>query len=140
MAATQLTVNQERVIAEIRRVAADLGVERLSQREFDRHHKIAGLSTAGYQFGSWNTAVRAAGLAPHKAGGWDHTSKFTDEELLRDLLRLEVALCKSPTERMVAAKGSFSPKPYKDRWGSIRKAVAEAHRRYGSGAAPSHKD
>ena len=54
---TEYTDAQRRVLEEIQRVAAELGVDRLSSHEFDRHQKIAGCTTAGYQFGSWNAAV-----------------------------------------------------------------------------------
>ena len=131
---TELSENQQRVVAEIQRIACELGVDRLSKREFDRHHRIAGLSTAGYQFGSWNAAVAAAGLVPYESGMSNRGSKISDAELLRDLLRVESELGAAPSERKVARFGSYSPKPYKERWGSVSKALAEAHRRYGGAA------
>jgi hypothetical protein len=127
----QYTERQSRVIEEIRRVAKELGVDRLSQREFDKHHKLAGCSTAGYQFGSWNRAVRAAGLEPYEAGKNDQGPKLSDDELLREVIRVHSQLGKHPSEREMARFGQFSPKPYKDRWGSWVKARQAAYEKYG---------
>lgn len=38
---------QVRMIKEIQRIASNLGVDRLSQREFDQHHSLGGVTTAG---------------------------------------------------------------------------------------------
>src|SRR5438270_458967 len=75
-----LTEAQRRVVIEIQRVAAELGVDRLSQNDFDRHHRLACVTTAGYQFGSWNEAVKAAGLDPIPPGMSNRGSKISDEE------------------------------------------------------------
>src|SRR5690349_20359487 len=84
----QYTEPQRRVIEEIQRIAGELGVDRLSSNEFDRRHRIAGVTTAGDQFGSRNAAVKAAGLEPYPTGVSTIGPKLTDEELLLDLLRL----------------------------------------------------
>jgi len=116
------TEAQQRVVAEIRRIATELGVDRLSSNEFDRLHQVSGLTTAGYQFGSWNEAVKAAGLQPYPTGFSNVGPKISDDELLLDLLRLEAELGTRPSERKVAAFGRYSPKPYKDRWKSVANA------------------
>jgi hypothetical protein len=125
------TERQQRVIAEIQRVAQMLGVERLSQREFDKHHQLAGLSTAGYQFGSWNRAVRAAGLEPYPAGASNTAPKLTDEELLAEIVRLHRELGKQPSEREIGRFGLYSPRPYKARWKSWIAARQAAYDRFG---------
>lgn len=128
---SEFTDAQRRLIAEIQRVAAELGVDRLSQDEFGRHHRIAGLTTAGCQFGSWNAAVVAAGLDPYPRGGSTVGTKITDEELLQDLLRLKAELGTRPSERKVAAFGRYSLTPYKDRWKSVANAYETAKERFG---------
>ena len=128
---TELTDRQQRVIAEIQRVAAMLGAERLSKRDFDKHHQLTGLSTAGYQFGSWNRAVRVAGLVPYESGRSNQGPKITNEELLREIIRIHQQLGKVPSEREMARFGRYSPKPYKVRWRSWVTAREAAYARFG---------
>ncbi len=125
-----LTPKQLRVVEEIQRVAQSLGVDRLSQREFDRHHKLAGCSTAGYQFGSWNRAVQAAGLEPYEAGKGNAGPKLSDTELLEEIIRLHAELGKEPSETEMARFGTYSPQPYK-RWGGWSAAKIAAYERFG---------
>jgi hypothetical protein len=128
---SQYTDRQLRVIAEIQRVARELGVDRLSRREFDRRHQLAGESTADYQFGTWNEAVRAAGLEPYEPGQSNVGPKLTDEALLHEIVRLHLQLGKRPSEYDMARHGHFSPKPFRDRWGSRVAARDAAYERFG---------
>ena len=116
-----LSKEQRRIISEIKRVANELGVKSLSQNQFDQHHRLGGVSTAGYQFGSWNEAVTAAGLKPLPSGGSDREPRYSDNELLGEIIRLHKEFGKPPSERLLASKGKFSPKPYRDRWGRSRR-------------------
>lgn len=116
------TPSQVTVVNEIRRIAEALGKSTLSQREFDEHHQLSGVSTAGYQFGSWNEAVAAAGLEPLPSGGAGRGPKLSDQELLEDLLRLREELGTFPSLRKLAKQGRFSEKPYRERWGSLKAA------------------
>jgi hypothetical protein len=132
-----LTPAQQRVVDEIRRIAAQLRVDRLPQSEFDKHHRNAGVTTAGYQFGSWNEAVAAAGLEPIPSGASNVRLKISDEELLLDLVRVQAKLGgAAPSERKLARHGNYSPKPYKERWGSVAKAIAVAQARFAREARP----
>jgi len=118
----QYTERQLRVIAEIQRVAQILATDRLSKRDFDKHHQLVGLSTAGYQFGSWNRAVRAAGLEPRESGQSNLGPKLCDEELLREIIRLHQQLGKQPSASEMARFGQ---------WGSWVSARDAAYARYG---------
>ena len=122
----ELTPSQLTVVKEIQRIASVLGKSTLSQREFDAHHQLSGVSTAGYQFGSWNEAVMAAGLEPKPPGGAGRGPRITDEELLLELVRLRDELGGFPTLRKLAKFGRFSEKPYRERWGSLRAACEAA--------------
>ncbi len=126
------TDRQQRVIAEIQRAATMLGVDRLSQRDFDKHHQLAGLSTAGYQFGSWNRAVRAAGLEPYESGFSNQGPKLADDELLQEIIRVHRQVGKLPSMREMARFGRYSPQPYKARWGSWVAARDAAYARFGA--------
>lgn len=122
------TPEQQRIVAEIRRVADALQTDTLSQDQFDEHHQLGGVSTAGYQFGSWNAAVTAAGL---KAYDGSRPREYSDEELLADIIRVHRQLSAPPSERKLASLGRYSLKPYKARWGSITKARDAAYKRFG---------
>ena len=115
--------SQLTVMNEIRRIAEALGKSTLSQREFDEHHQISGVSTAGYQFGSWNEAVAAAGLEPVPPGGAGRGPKISDEELLEEQ---HAELGVFPSLRKLAKFGRFSEKPYRERLGSLKAACDAA--------------
>lgn len=127
----ELSEQQHRIINEIRRVAKKLGVDQLSQNDFDEHHELGGVTTAGQQFGSWNLAVVAAGLKPYPSHGYSRR-RFADDELLEELIRVHRHFNRTPTERHLLAVGKFSVKPYKERWGSVAKACEAAYLRFGS--------
>lgn len=113
---------QARLVVEIRRISHLLGVNRLSQREFEQHRLLGSPSTVGYQFGSWNRAVVAAGLLPNPPGGAGRASELEASTLLEEVLRLRDELQKMPSERELSRFGRHSLKPYRDRWGTFRQA------------------
>jgi len=127
-----LTPAQIRIVQEIRRVAQRLGdVRRLSQREFDEHHELGGVTTAGHQFGSWNEAVRAAGLEPYPSRGRLPEPRYTSEELLAEIIRVHRLRGTPPTERWMAKLSKYSLAPYRDRWGKFSTARDAAYARFG---------
>jgi hypothetical protein len=128
---SEFSPEQKRIIQEIRRIADNLRVDSLSQDEFDRHHALGGVTTARYQFGSWNEAVVAAGLIPHPPDGTDRTGYLTDDELLNEIIRLHRLLGKPPTEAKLSALGKYSLKPYRARWGTFSKAREIAYTVHG---------
>lgn len=54
---------KEVIIQEIQRIATNLNVKSLTEREFSKHSNISS-STAYYHFGSWNNAIAEAKLVP----------------------------------------------------------------------------
>jgi len=64
------------------------------------------------RFGSWTTAVDAAGLDPRGAG------KMSDADLIADLRRLRDALGKQPVADDVREQGEYSLATYQRRFGS----------------------
>lgn len=103
----------------------------LSQSQFDAHHELGGVTTAGMQFGSWNEAVEAAGLEPNPAGGGGHR-KYSDQELLAEIIRIHIEVGAEPSERKFASLGRFSLKPYKVRWSGFAQAKAAAYEMFGN--------
>ena len=108
--ATHPTVRQRELISEIQRVARILGVDRLSQREFDRNRSQGSVTTIGHQFGSWNEAVVAAGLKPNPSGGGSRGPVLDANELLGDILRVRSEIGELPSERKMSRWGQEGPR------------------------------
>jgi transposase len=125
---------QKDAVAELRRVAELLKTNSLSQREFSQHSKLS-VTTIRYWFGSWNSAIEAAGLVPNDPQfrhGESEDNLYSEEELLQEIMRLTAELGKEPTYSEMAAHGIFSIKPYRARWGNFSNAKRAAYAQYGS--------
>ena len=122
----------EQTIAELLRVAAYLKSKRITMREFKEHGRIS-LDMVRDKFGSWNRAVEAAGLHTQPRGFLPEfvQSRLSENELLKEIVRLTKKLNKEPSEREMVAKGRFSGKPYINRWGTFLKAKEAAYAKYG---------
>ncbi len=122
--------SKQQIIEEVRKVANILGVRSLKIREFAKHSKIS-TNVVSYHFGSWNNAIKEAGLIPIKP--IEIISKrelIDDNELLLDLIRLYNEFGKEPTEFLINAKGNYSTQPYRDRWGTPKKAFLIAKQNF----------
>lgn len=128
---TRYSPEQERLITEIKRIAQKLHLNSLSKRDFDQHHQLGGVTTARYSFGSWNEAIVAAGLIPNPPGASNRDKEITDEELLREIIRLHEAIGRVPSEAKLSAIGRYSLTPYRDRWGTFNKAREAAYDLFG---------
>lgn len=120
---------QEKIIAEIRRVASKLGTQRLTEKQFQRNSKMS-VSTICNVFGSWNRAVKAAGLKQITDFIPEH-KEIPEEELMAGVIRLTKELGKKPSDREMDAFGKFSPQPYRKRWGSFAKGRDAAYQKLG---------
>ncbi len=116
---------EQEITEDIKRVAAD--DDRLSSSVYEEKGTI-GLTTVRYRFGTWNEAVKAAGLEPNLPGGERGNSRILDEELLLEIIRLKAELGKMPGKSQISAKSKYSPKPYRNRWGSFNQAKEAAIR------------
>lgn len=136
-------MQKDLVIEELRRVAGLIDSKSVSRSQFVTH---ASISSAAVEqaFGSWNEAIRAAGLIPLPQGGTPKDERWRlqrvtnpvtaglgrgripDEELLADLLRLARELGRRPSGNQVAARGKCNPTVYQRRWGSIAAAYEAA--------------
>jgi hypothetical protein len=127
-----LQLDQQHIVAEIRRVAKAISQEQLSQRQFAKHSQIS-VSTVKRIFGSWNRAISASGLETNTPGPRisKGTAIISDEELLTEIIRLTQKLGKIPSEREMSAFGQYSPKPYSQRWQSFTNARNIAYAKYG---------
>jgi hypothetical protein len=120
-------MDKDEIIAELRRVAELLGTTSVTRQQFSQYGRI-GVKTVEYKFGTWNQAIKAAGLVPTKPGV---QNVLLDEELLQEIIRLTKEIGKQPTLGELSAKGQFSLMPYKTRWGSLDEACKVAYAKYG---------
>lgn len=123
-------MTKDDVIAELRRIADQVGTRELSIREFKRHARMSVTSVCG-KFGSWNEAILAAGLSPIAPGPQKHPAKIPDEDLLQEIIRVTGDLGKVPSFDQLKARGRFSAWPYVQRWGTVDAARKAAYARYG---------
>lgn len=109
-------MDKQTIIAELRRVADALQSRPVTRPQFSEKSRIS-VSTVRYAFGTWNDAVRAAGIEPIPRGGLVELRKqaLPDDVYLQEIIRLTGELGKKPTESQMNAKGKFSIKPYRDR-------------------------
>jgi hypothetical protein len=121
---------KDEIISEIRRIAALLGKKSLKKTDFQKHAKMSG-STVRYHFGTWNDAVKEAGLEPiDPVEAIRKRDPIPDDILLLDLIRLHNEFGKEPTGSVVNAKGKFSERPYRARWKSIGEAFLIAKKMF----------
>ena len=124
---------KQQIIEEIKKIAMKLGVKSLKCKEFSKNSKIS-LGSVRYYFGTWNNAVKEAGLTPIDSK--DVLSVFRekrmikDNELLLDLIRLYNEFSKEPTEDLINAKGKYSVRPYRARWKTPRNAFLIAQKKF----------
>ena len=106
------------LLNELRRVAKELGKDTLTQKEFNQHSRT-NHSTIVKRFGSWNTALKKAGLSVKRL------SNISDEELFAEIEKVWNRLGRQPQYKEMEQLGKFSLKPYENRFGSWLKAVEE---------------
>lgn len=112
--------SKNEILNELTRVSRSLNVASLREKDFRRNSKIS-LGVVQNNFGSWNEAIKEAGLVP-TSQEYKKRKKIDDHELLKDLLRLYEVYGKDPTGILINSKGNFSARTYIERWGSIQEA------------------
>jgi hypothetical protein len=120
------------IISEIRRIAASLSKKSLKKSDFQKHAKMSS-STVRYHFGTWNDAIKEAGLEPiDPVEAIKNRDPIPDDTLLLDLIRLYNEYRKEPTGSLVNAKGKFSERPYRARWKNLSQAFLIAKKKFSS--------
>lgn len=118
--------SKEQIIEEMRRIAAGLGGT-LNEKEFE-HRSTIPLTTLRFHLGSWQRAMKEAGLKPgEKVPG---TKPISDDELLEELIRLNKDSGELPTPALIEAKGKYKPHHYIKRWKSIAEAFQQAKEKF----------
>jgi hypothetical protein len=103
------------LLAELQRLYSDLG--RSPTCEDMRDHGAYSDTLYKNRFGSWNDALQQAML---------DTNELDDAELLRELVRVDHDIGRVPTAEEMREYGEYRPVTYHRRFGSWRKALAEA--------------
>ncbi|MFC7134345.1 MULTISPECIES: homing endonuclease associated repeat-containing protein [Salinibaculum] len=111
--------SREALLADLSDAADDLG-RSPTRREMSDYTEYD-VVTYRNRFGSWNEALEAAGLKPRTA-----QEKVSDNELLRELQRLEEELGKPPTTTEMKKMGEFSPGTYYKRFDTWTDALDTA--------------
>ena len=106
------------LLDELRRLADELG-KTPSHYDMAVHGAYA-KGTYQDHFGSWNEAIKAAGLEPNKGG-----SRIPTADLLDELRRLADELNTAPTCSDMKQHGRYDPATYSKRFGSWDAAIEE---------------
>ena len=111
------------LIAELKRVAAIVPLDKLKRSEFDRLAKVHS-STLHNHFGTWRKALIAAGLGERFD---DSTEAWSREEIIGQLQSVARALGRSQvTTRELAKLAGISDRPIRRLFGSFRAALEAA--------------
>ena len=112
-----VAVSDRDIIADMQRVASEHGAGVLPSRLYQSVGKYSAI-TASKRFGSWNAALRAAGLRVLNEIG------VSDEELFANIERVWLALGRQPRKReLVRPLSRYSERPYAQRFGSWRQSL-----------------
>lgn len=110
-------ISDDDLLSDLRRVASEQSELQVKQRTYKDHGKY-GITTVIRRFGSWNTAVEAAGLETTVA------RNIPDEKLFSALYDLWVALGRQPSYSEVQKPAcQFHVATYERRFGSWRQAL-----------------
>lgn len=110
-------VSDEQLIADLRRVAATLGTNTVSQPVYSKQGRFD-MKNLSRRFGTWNDALVAAGLEISYEG------EYPDERLFSNLLTLWQHYGRQPRRAELALPPSdISQSPYQRRFGSWTAAL-----------------
>ncbi len=127
-------ISDEELLADLRRVAEELGKHRLTFREYKGKGRFAP-QTLAERFGSWHAAIGKANLQR------TINRNISDEELFENLVEVWTALGRQPRSRDLRPGPSrFSWNTYAFRFGTWRKALAQFVRWANEGPIPTPAD
>ncbi|MCF6155314.1 MAG: hypothetical protein E3K36_08685 [Candidatus Brocadia sp.] len=110
-------ITDEDLLSDLRRVASEQSEQQVKQRTYRDHGKY-GVTTVIRRFGSWNSAVKAAGLETTVE------RNVPDEKLFSALYDLWVSLGRQPSYSEVQKPAChFHVATYERRFGSWRQAL-----------------
>ncbi|MGA3071005.1 MAG: HNH endonuclease [Terracidiphilus sp.] len=105
-------IPDEKLIADLRRVAGLLGTERITREQYELHGKYSG-GVQSNRFGTWNKALLRAGLKI------SHRNDIPDIDLFENILTLWQHYGRQPRrDELAFAPSHISQSPYNLRFGS----------------------
>lgn len=108
--------NNDDILADLRRVAKELGKNSVSNHEYPKYGKFS-TKVFRNRFGSWNKALEAAGLMQSKE------TNISSEVLFENLEKVWLTLGRQPFYgEMKKPLSKYTTKPYVARWGGWMKA------------------
>ena len=111
-------VSREDVLAELQRVATLLRSQVFSRDQFNAHARFTD-ATVRNRFGTWHTAMKAAGLRTAALG-----KRYTEDDCFENLLSVWTHYGRAPTyDEMKRPPSSAGPKAYVHRFGTWAKAL-----------------
>ena len=106
------------LIAELQRVATEVGSRTLTQAQFNRHSMIAA-SAVTTRFGSWSDALSTAGLSPVPGG-----RRYSEEDYFENLLTVWTHYGRQPSYgQMNLPPSRITAGGYEHRFGGWTKAL-----------------
>jgi len=110
-------VSNEQLVADIRRVALNLGAKTISQPQYALHGRYD-MRNLSRRLGGWNAALTAAGLEATYEG------EYSDERLFANILALWQHLGRQPRRAELANPPSeISQSPYSRKFGTWTRAL-----------------
>lgn len=130
--------DKNRIIREIKRVAGKMNGSTLLQKDFELNSTIP-LETVKYYLGSWEQALKQAGIETTTGGDSKKKGKtengeekrvFDEDSLLLELIRIYEDTGEVPTTLSVDSDGKYGEHIYRKRWKSLSDAFAEARKKF----------
>jgi hypothetical protein len=132
--------SKEEIVKEIKRVAKELGVKKLSQQDFMMHSRVP-LTTVKYYTGTWEQAVALAELDAGESEEVPVNKELVEsDDMLKELIRLYNETGKEPTPGLVNTKGAYGEVYYKANWNTLHEAFIEAKKKFPSRMESPKKD
>ncbi|WP_135666560.1 homing endonuclease associated repeat-containing protein [Halorhabdus rudnickae] len=113
---------REALLSELRRVAEEIGRTPTTRIMDDPEIDSPSSDPYKQRFGSFNGALREAGLEPNMEGSWG----VSDATLLEEVERLSEELGHAPRQDDMDERGTFASKTLEDRFGSWSEALLAA--------------
>ncbi len=122
-----MSLSRQDILDAIKRTAQKLHKDEITLRDFEAHSGLTG-GPVRRVFGSWNAALKAAGVKQSGLG-----RRYTDEECFENLFELWAHYGRAPQhDEMNRSLSRVGAKAYVRRWGTWRKALAAFVRRVNS--------
>ena len=113
-------VPAEDLLGDLKLVAEKLGLNKISSRQYDDNGGKYASATIGVRFGSWNSALKKAGL------NLVQRRDVSEVELFKNLEEVWINIGRQPTVRdMKSSVSKFSSHQYISKFGAWRKALEE---------------